>query len=129
MIDLNEIPDALKEGENWELLNLDKDWIWLAKDEDEVVGFLMACNCHGLAIIWRLKMIPGASHWSLGRLLRNFIRDLRKRKILGYVTFLDIVNRKEEKALMRILFRAGAKFTHATTLICGSVATRHVGGE
>jgi len=128
MIDLSEIPESLKEGENWELLDLDKEWIWLARDGDEVVGFLMACNCHGLAIIWRVKMIPGHG-WALGRLLRDFIRDLRKRKILGYVTFLDIITRSEEQALMRILFRAGAKFTHATTLICGSVATRHVGGE
>lgn len=128
MIDLSEIPESLKEGENWELLDLDRNWIWLARDEDEVVGFLMACNCHGLAIIWRVKMLPGHG-WSFGRMLRDFIRDLRERKILGYVTFLDIVNRPEEQALMRIMFRAGATFSQATTLICGSVATRHVGGE
>lgn len=125
---LQEIPEALKEGENWELLDLNEDWMWFARDEGEIVGFLMACNCHGLAMIWRVKMLPRHG-WAFGKMLRDFVRDLRKRKILGYVTFLDIVNRSEEQALMRIMFRAGAKFSYATTMIAGSVATRHVGGE
>jgi hypothetical protein len=123
------LPPALLDGENWGLLTIDPRWVWLAKDEEgDVVGFLMACDCHGLAIVWRVKMLPGAPPWTLGRLLRSFIRDLRRRGILGYATFLDMT-RAEEQALMRIMYRAGAKFSYATTLLCGSVATRHVAGE
>ncbi len=127
MVNLDAIPEALKEGENWELLKLDSDWVWLAEDGDRVVGVLIAASCHGLVFIWRVKMVADAPHWALGRLFRRFIRDLRRRGCLGYITFLDVVNRPAEQALARIAFRAGAHFTTATTVIYGSVEAKHVG--
>lgn len=128
MIDLNSIPEQLKTDENWPLLQLDPEWVWLARNAaDEVVGILIAAPCHGLVFIWRLKMLPEAPHWALGGLLRRFIRDLRKRSCLGYITFLDVCNRSQEMALARIASRAGALFTTATTVVVGSVNAKHVG--
>jgi hypothetical protein len=129
VIDLSHIPEGLKEGENWHLLSLDSDWVWLAKDDDEIVGILIAAPCHGLAFIWRIKMLPEASPMALLRLLRAFIRDLHKRKCLGYMALLNVAERKEEQALARIAFRAGAMFTTATTVVYGSVNAKHVGEQ
>ena len=126
MIDLASIPDALKEGENWPLLDLDPDWVWVSYDgSGRVVGMLIAAPCHGLAFLWRIKILPGAPRWTLGSLLRRFFRDMRKRGVLGYIAFLD-ANRPEEQALLRIAFKAGGMYVTATTLVCGSVNAKHV---
>ena len=127
MLALSDIPEALREGENWEYLQLDPHWIWLAEDDDRVVGILVAGQCHGLVFIWRVKMLPEAPHWALGKLFRRFIRDLRKRGCVGYITFLDVVAKPYEQALARIASRAGAHFTTATTVVYGSVQAKHVG--
>jgi hypothetical protein len=128
VIDLDAIPEALKEGENWPLLTLDENWVWLAKDGDgSVVGILIAAPCHGLVFIWRLKMLATAPNWALGKLLRRCIRDLRARKCLGYITWLDVCSRPEEMALARIAARAGALFTAATTVVVGSINAKHIG--
>lgn len=127
MLALTDIPEALREGENWELLTLDPEWVWLAWDREQVVGVLIAANCHGLVFIWRVKMATDAPYWALGKLLRVFIRDLKKRGCLGYITFLDVCNRPMEQAIAKIAFRAGAHFTTATTVVYGSVNAKHVG--
>jgi len=128
VIDLNAIPDTLKADENWPLLTLDPEWIWLAHNEaEEVVGILIAMEGHGLVFIWRIKMLDSAPYWALGQLLRQFIRDLRKRGCLGYITFLDVCNKSAEMALARIASRSGALFTTAATIVVGSVNAKHVG--
>lgn len=129
-LDLANIPDELKADENWPLLHLDMEWVWLAHDQEgKIVGILIAAPCHGLVFIWRVKMLKSAPYWALGRLLRRFIRDIRQRGCLGYITWLDVCNRPAEEALAKIAFRAGALFTTATTIVAGSVDAKHVGGE
>lgn len=126
LVTLEDIPEALREGENWELLTLDPNWVWLAEEEGRVVGVLIASNCHGLVFIWRVKMLPDASYWALGKFFRKFIRDIKERGCLGYLTFLNM-HRPEEAALARIAYRAGANFTTATSVVYGSVIAKHVG--
>jgi len=121
------IPDELKEGENWEYLQLDPAWVWTVEHDGKMVGILIAGYCHGLVFIWRVKVVPHAPYWTLGKLLRMFIRDLKKRHCLGYITFLDVVGKPFEQQLARIAFRAGAMFSTATTVVYGSVNAKHVG--
>lgn len=130
MIDAKAIPDALKEGEGWQVLDLDPDWVWTVRDErEEIVGVLIAAPCHGLVFVWRIKVLPTAPPWSLGRLLRTFIRDIRRRGCLGYMAMLDVCQQPREKQLWRIAGKAGAITVTAATLVCGSVNARHVGGK
>lgn len=128
MIDVKSIPDALKENENWQLLDIDPDWMWLAWDsEGHVVGFLLACNCHGLAVIWRVRTLPSAPVTALLRLFRTFIKDIRRRGCLGYVAMVDL-ERPEEQALARIAFRAKGMFMpRAASILVGSINTGHLG--
>jgi hypothetical protein len=129
VIDIPSIPDALKEGENWHLLDIDPDWLWLARDSvGEVVGMLVAAPCHGLVLVWRVKMLPEAPPMAFARLLRRFVQDIWRRGCLGYFTMLD-VQRPEEAALMRIAFRAGGIIAGSASVIFGSVNARHVPRE
>jgi hypothetical protein len=127
MIDIQSIPAALKEGENWQLLDIDPDWMWVAYDDDEnIVGFLIACNCHGLAMIWRLRMLKSAPPTSLLKLLRRFIKDVRRRGCVGYMAMLDLT-RPEEQALARIAFRAKALYAPGcVSVIAGTINTGHL---
>jgi hypothetical protein len=75
MIDIKHIPQALKEGENWQVLDLDPDWVWVSHGPGgAVVGILIAAPCHGLVFVWRLMMLPSAPPTALLRLLRSFSR-------------------------------------------------------
>ena len=128
MIDLEAFPEELKAGEPWIALDLDPDWVWVAHDErGAIVGLLIAAPCHGMVFLWRIKMLPTAPHFALGRLFRAFIRDLRKRGCVGYMALLDVVSSPTEQQLAKIAFRAGAMFTTASTVVYGSVAAKHVG--
>ena len=122
MIDVKSIPEALKEGENWPLLDIDPDWMWLSYDQEErIVGFLIAANCHGLVLIMRVKMLPSAPRTALLRLFRRFIRDIRRRGALGYFAPLNVSASPMEAGLARIAFRAGAKILPAQIYVAGSV--------
>lgn len=127
MIDVKHIPDALKAGESWPILNLDPDWIWESRDENgEVVGILIAAPCHGLVFIWRIKMLKTAPAAALLSLFRRFIKDIRARGCLGYMATLDLC-RPEEQQLARVAIRARGMFEPKTvSLICGSVETGHL---
>jgi hypothetical protein len=127
MIDVKAIPDALKDGEAWPILDLDPEWAWVAYEEDRIVGLLIAAPCHGMVFLWRIKMLPSAKPTALLHLLRRFIRDIRARGCLGYIAMLDMT-RPLEQALARIAFRAQGRFVPgAVSVICGSVSTGHLG--
>jgi hypothetical protein len=127
VIDLNTIPAALSEGENWNVLKLDPQWIWTSEHNGQIMGLLIAMEGHGLVFIWRVKMLPQAPHWALGKLFRRFIRDIRKRGCVGYITFLNLTNKPLEVAIARIASRAGALFVDPHTIVYGSVNAKHVG--
>jgi len=127
MLGLSDIPEALREGENWEYLTLDPHWVWTVEDAGKMVGILIAGPCHGLVFIWRVKVVAGAPRWTLGKLFRNFIRDLRKRGCLGYMACLNLVDQPRELAIARIALRAGASITPTTAIVYGSVSAKHVG--
>jgi hypothetical protein len=127
MLDLGKIPAALSEGENWNVLKMDPHWVWTAQANGEICGLLIAMEGHGLVFIWRVKMLPIAPHWALGKLFRQFMRDIRKRGCLGYITFLNVGNKPAEGAIARIALRAGAMFIDPHTIVYGSVNAKHVG--
>jgi hypothetical protein len=127
MIDLAKIPAALAEGENWNVLKLDPNWIWTSEHNGEICGLLIAMEGHGLVFIWRVKMLPGAPHWAIGKLFRRFIRDIRKRGCVGYITFLNVTGQPVEESIARIALRAGALFVDPHTIVYGSVNAKHVG--
>ena len=87
---------------------IDHDWIWVLDVDGTIKGILVASPCHGAAMIWRIVVSPGSSQMALGRLLRAFLRDCRKRGIKGYLTFVSL-SREPERRLASILEHSGGK--------------------
>lgn len=83
-----DIPASLGVGFD-ALGKLDADWIWVAKKGGTVVGVILASPCHGAAAIWRVAVTEEASRVCVIRLLRSFLRDIRSRGCVGYVTLIQ----------------------------------------
>jgi len=96
------IPAELRIGFD-QLGRLDGEWIWVVEEPCSIVmrrgaasqasavicGVLVAAPCHGVAMIYRLALMPGTSLGKLTALLRRFMDDLLERGYVGYMTFVD----------------------------------------
>lgn len=100
------IPFSLQNG--FENLVLQPEWCWVATREEEVIALLMACNNHGIALLWRFIIKPNAPRSTALLLLRRMLSDCRARGVKGYMAFLDIT-RPAEHGLAKIAVKAGAK--------------------
>lgn len=87
---------------------LDPEWVWVLAVDGLIKGVLIASPCHGAAALWRLSVEKGQSNMAVGRLLRAFLRDCRKRGVKGYLTFLT-QGRPAEDRLASILEHSGGK--------------------
>jgi hypothetical protein len=88
------------------LADLDPDWVWIAEHNGAVVGTVVACGCHGIALILRVRMSENAPRTALLILLRRFFADLRERKCNGYMVWFDPTN-ESEKVLQVIAEKLG----------------------
>lgn len=87
---------------------IDPDWVWVLERDGNIAGILVASPCHGAVLIWRIVVSPGSSQMALGRLLRAFLRDCRKRGVKGYLSFVSL-SREPEKRLAAMMEHAGGK--------------------
>ena len=86
---------------------LDGDWAWIASKDARVNGFLAAAPCHGIVMVLRFVVRPGAPFDTLPLLLRKFVRDCRNRGYIGFFTPLN-PDRPAEKQLMAMMEKLGA---------------------
>jgi hypothetical protein len=101
------IPKELEAG--FDILGqIDPDWCWILEQDGAIKGVLIASPAHGAAMIWRLSVAQGCSQMSVGKLLRAFLRDCRKRSIRGFLTVLSS-DREQEQRLATIIEHAGGK--------------------
>jgi GNAT superfamily N-acetyltransferase len=101
------IPSSLEAA--FDLLGqIDPDWVWVLDVDGTIKGVLVASPAHGVAVVWRVVVEPGASSMGLGKLLRAFLRTCRQRGIRGYLTMLSL-SRETESRLAKILEHSGGK--------------------
>jgi hypothetical protein len=87
---------------------LDPDWVWVLDIDGKIRGVLVASPAHGVAMIWRIVVSPGASSMALGKLLRAFLRDCRARGVRGYLTVVSLAGESQAR-LAQIIEHAGGK--------------------
>ena len=87
---------------------LDRDWCWVYETGGEIKGVLLASPCHGLAFVWRFKVLPECGQVAALALLKRFRRDCRKMDVHGYLTLLDL-STATGKQLRRVVERCGGK--------------------
>lgn len=104
---------------------VDHEWVWVLEVDGELKGVLVASPAHGVAMIWRIVIKPGCSTMALGRLLRRFLKDCRKRGIVGYMTVLQMEGTQE--ALARIMEKVGAiKVQEGMTMYAGKLPRENI---
>lgn len=109
------IPASMDAG--FELLGkLDREWIWVLESGGGIKGVLVASNFHGIAFLWRLKVLPGVAETGVVRLLERFRSDCLKRGVEGYLTLLDLAT-PTGKRLKAIVERCGGKDHGAVNLL------------
>jgi hypothetical protein len=115
------IPSSMDAG--FDLLGqLDHNWIWVLESGKEIKGVLVASNFHGLAFLWRLKVIPGTPKTSAFKLLKRFETDCRKRGVTGFLSLVDL-STDTGKQLLSIVERCGGK-NHGLVSLIGSPIRR-----
>lgn len=87
---------------------LDPDWVWVLDDSGTIKGVLVASPCHGAAMVWRVSLAKDVSNIGLRRLLRRFVRDCKKRGLLGLITFMSLSG-GSQSSLAAIIERAGGR--------------------
>lgn len=91
-----------------QLGQIDYEWVWVVERQGTIRGALVASPCHGVALIWRLYLEKGEPISSLTKLLRVFLKDIRRRHLKGYITWVDASNKMQGK-LKKIIEMANGK--------------------
>lgn len=96
-------PDTLNTG--YEKMPVMKNWVWVAEDDDETVGVLLAAPMHGLVylMVVRVKSDDAAAVF-LG-LLRQCFKDCIDRGYKGFLMHVDPT--KIEAQFIKIVRRMG----------------------
>jgi hypothetical protein len=83
--------DAFPVGFNtgFENMPVMKSFVWVAEEDNETAGVLLAAPMHGLIYILRLCIRAGAPSGTAPILLRGFMRDALKRGFRGYILHVD----------------------------------------
>jgi len=118
------LPASLEVGLDL-LGKLDPDWIWIATRFGLVTGVLAASPCHGVAVIWRVIATEEASQTCVVRLLRAFLKEIRQRGFVGYITILDR-HRPEEQQFQSIVQKAGGKYYGEHSLMAAALPRENI---
>jgi hypothetical protein len=110
------IPADLDYG--WELIKLDRDWVWVIDSGGQIKGLLVAANFHGAAFILRLKVLPEVGNMGVLRLLRRFRGDCIGRGVSIFLTIADL-STAAGRQLKAIVERCGGKDHGAVNLMSG----------
>ena len=113
------LPEGMVHGIEW-LGQLNEQWVWVAIEQGQIVGVLLAAPVHGIALIMKLNMSPQAPKTALVPLLRRFLADAKRRHLKGYITWFDEKQYAERK-LLKIAERAGATQQWPATIVAGRI--------
>lgn len=78
--------DILKEFHS---LPLDGQWIWLAEQDDKVLGMAMASPMHGILFLMRMLVVEDAPPTIALSLIKRMGKDSKARGCFGYMCLLD----------------------------------------
>jgi len=92
----------------WEKFSLDPEWTWIACDGESICGLLICGYAYPFLLLLRIAATPTAPPLTTLLLLRQAMREARRRGLAGYLTFLSD-SAAAEGQLMRIVSRAGGK--------------------
>lgn len=122
---LERLPSTLSEPTT-EKLRLDHNWVWVAEHNGVVVGFLIACECHGLALVLRIRMEREAPNYALNTLVRRFAGDVLDRGCFGWMSFFEMQSDIDKRLLLLARSMNGAIMGRPMVAVCAKLPPRRM---
>jgi hypothetical protein len=115
--------DAFPEGLNtgFEQMPVMKSWCWVAEEDNEVAGLLLAAPMHGLVYIMRLCIREGAPPATAFLLLRGFLRDTAERGFKGFLMHIDPTGAVDRKMIPLVKRAKGIQILIPQVMLVGSI--------
>ena len=113
------LPDKFRPDPVIDVLQLDPEWVWVAERDGQVIGFIVAADCHKVVHVLRATIDPAAPRASLLIMLRQFFADCRTRGAIGFFSYFNM-DRADERQLARIVSRIGGRVLFESDLCVGA---------
>lgn len=117
----DDFPEGFSTG--YEQMPVMKSWVWVAEEDNEVVGVLLAAPMHGLVYLMRICIHDGAKPTTAFLLLRTCMRDAVKRGFKGFFMHINPTE-KIGTRMMKLVKRAkGIAMPAPNMMLVGSTET------
>lgn len=103
-----EADDVLPFKYGFEPLPLDRNWAWVALEEERVIGLLLGSPCHGAAFLVRLICERAPITCAL-RLIRKFAQDIYADGYRVAFGYFDLERETEARLVKLIVHRSKDK--------------------
>jgi len=114
-------PEGFATG--YERMPVMKNWVWVAEEDGEIAGLLMAAPMHGLIYLMIFRVRDGAPRTTAFRLLRGCMRESLKRGFNGFFLHVDPTDTEVQRKLIPLVRRAkGIQMLIPQVMLVGSTA-------
>ena len=116
--------DQFPEGFNtgYENMPVMKSWVWVAEQDGEPAGVLLAAPMHGLIYLMRVCVHEQAPPETTFRLLRACMRDSLARGFKGFFLHVDPTGTEAQRKLIPLVKRAnGVQMMIPQIMLVGSL--------
>jgi hypothetical protein len=113
-------PEGFQTG--YEHMPVMKSWVWVAEEDGDTAGVLMAAPMHGLIYLMRICIHEGAPPVTAFRLLRACMRDSAQRGFRGFFMHVDPTGTEAQRKLIPLVKRAkGVQMMIPQIMLVGSL--------
>ena len=113
------IPEGFNTG--YEKMPVQGDWIWVAEKDGIATGVLMVAPCHGLIYLMRLCVKKGSPTIVAFLLLRECMRETRRRGFKGFFTHIDPTGEIDRRILQTCRKSGGVQMLIPQVMLVGSI--------
>ena len=114
------MPQHLATG--FEAMQIDREWVWIAESDGQIVGILLAGACHGLIYLMRVCTQKGCNPMVVRNLIEKTRQDCAARGFKGYFFHLDPT--MDQKLLRACRKYGGMQLTTPQVIVVGSLERR-----
>jgi hypothetical protein len=108
-------------GTGFESMPVMNSFVWVAEQDERIVGILMAAPCHGLLFLVRLRVLEGSPATVTLALFRRCIRDSKEMGFRGYFSYIDPQKETEAQLIPICIGAGGIQVTQLQVPLVGSL--------
>jgi hypothetical protein len=115
----DQFPEGFSTG--FEQMPVMKSWVWVAEEDGDPAGVLMAAPMHGLIYLMRICVHQGAPPETAFRLLRACMRDCWHRGFRGFFMHIDPTGTVDRKMIPLVKRAKGVQMLIPQVMLVGSI--------